>query len=291
MFTDADVNGWFFTIAGLDPANGNTQPVPEPFLDEYVNELNAGATPAQIQANLENFPFNSNPPPTNVITDTFFRTSVADFVLREFQLAWGVVPTSGAAASQYDAWVARVINDPALLTNGGMSQALAGTTQFMVAIGATSPDQPATIGMINALAANAGVAVGSGAQALVGQPIWVALQTFATSTLVSNALAPAIANFQNLLLNAAPGAPPPSGSILTLPGTVGSSLTLTTGVDTPTTGFSGGHGATALAAGSIFNAGPANNPPLGVANTLNVGDDLETKGSRHRRHHAELHCG
>ena len=48
MFTDADVNGWFFTIAGLDPANGNTQPVPEPFLDEYVNELNAGATPAQI---------------------------------------------------------------------------------------------------------------------------------------------------------------------------------------------------------------------------------------------------
>ena len=160
-----------------------------------------------------------------------------------------------------------------------MSQALAGTTQFMVAIGATSPDQPATIGMINALAANAGVAVGSGAQALVGQPIWVALQTFATSTLVSNALAPAIANFQNLLLNAAPGAPPPSGSILTLPGTVGSSLTLTTGVDTPTTGFSGGHGATALAAGSIFNAGPANNPPLGVANTLNIGDDLETKGA------------
>ena len=142
MFTDADVNGWLFTIAGLDPANGNTQPVPEPFLDEYVNELNAGATPAQIQANLENFPFNSNPPPTNVITDTFFRTSVADFVLREFQLAWGVVPTSGAAASQYDAWVARVIDDPANMTNGGMSQALAGTTEFMVAIGATSPINP-----------------------------------------------------------------------------------------------------------------------------------------------------
>ena len=55
-------------------------------------------------------------------------------------------------------------------------------------------------------------------------------------------------------------------------------MTLTTGVDTPTTGFSGGHGATALAAGSIFNAGPAANPPLGVANTLNAGDDLETKG-------------
>ena len=109
----------------------------------------------------------------------------------------------------------------------------------MVAIGATSATQPATIGMINALAAKAGVAVGPGAQALVGQPIWVALQTFATSTLVSNALAAPIANFQNLLLA---GGPAPAGSLLTLPGTPGSSLTLTTGVDTPTTGFSGGHG-------------------------------------------------
>ena len=133
-----------------------------------------------------------------------------------------------------------LINDPVLLTNGGMSQALAGTTQFMVAIGATSATQPATIGMINALAANAGVAVGPGAQALVGEPIWQVLQAFATSTLVSNAMAAPIANFQNLLLA---GGPAPTGSLLTLPGTPGSSLTLTTGVDTPTTGFSGGHGA------------------------------------------------
>ena len=81
-----------------------------------------------------------------------------------------------------------------------MSQALAGTTNFMIAIGATSPDQPATIGMINALAANAGVAVGAGALANVGLPIWQVLQNFATSTLVSNALAEPIANFQNLLL-------------------------------------------------------------------------------------------
>ena len=86
------------------------------------------------------------------------------------------------------------------MTAGGMSQALAGTTQFMVAIGATSPTQPATIGMINALAANAGVAVGPGALANVGLPIWQVLQNFATSTLVSNALAAPIANFQNLLL-------------------------------------------------------------------------------------------
>ena len=229
-FTPTDVNGWLFTIAGLDAANGNAQPVPEPFLNEYVNELNPvppattpAATPAVIQANLENFPVNANPPPANIITDTFFRTTVADFVLREFQLAWGVVPTSGAAASQYDAWVARVIDNPANMTAGGMSQALAGTTNFMIAIGATSPDQPATIGMINALAANAGVAVGAGALANVGLPIWQVLQNFATSTLVSNALAEPIANFQNLLLAGAT----PAGNILTLPGTPGASLTLT----------------------------------------------------------------
>jgi len=167
-FTPTTVNNWFFTIDGLSAANGNDQPVPPPFLGQYVTELNPVppattpvATPAEIQANLENFPFNpGTPPPTNLVTDTFYRTTVADFVLREFQLAWGMVPTSGAATSQYDAWVARVIDNPANMTAGGMSQALAGTTNFMIAIGATSPDQPATIGMINALAANAGVAVG-----------------------------------------------------------------------------------------------------------------------------------
>ena len=49
----------------------------------------------------------------------FFRTRVADFVLREFQAAWGVVPTSGGAGSQYDIWVSRVIADPTLQTTGG----------------------------------------------------------------------------------------------------------------------------------------------------------------------------
>src|SRR3984957_12200553 len=250
-FTPTNVNDWLFTIDGLDPANGNTQPVPPPFLGQYVTELNPVppattpvATPAEIQANLENFPFNpGTPPPNNIITDTFYRTTVADFVLREFQLAWGVVPTSGAATSQYDAWVARVINNPANMTAGGMSQALAGTPNFTLAIGATSATQPATIGMINALCANAGIPVGAGAAALVGTPIWQVLQDFATSSVVIKALAAPIANFQNLLLNAAPGAAPPAGNILTLSGSPGANLTLTTGVDTQTTGFSGGHGA------------------------------------------------
>ena len=278
-FTATEVNGWLSTIAGL--SGSDAAPVPEPFLTTYVTDLNTPAppatptsTPAQIQANLENFPFNASPPPTNVVQDTFYRTEVADFVLREFQLAWGVVPTSGSATSQYDAWVARVIANPSLMSNGGMSQALAGTTQFMVAIGATSPTQLATIGMINQLAANAGVAVGPGAMANVGLPIWQVLQNFAESSLVSNALAAPVANFQNLLLA---GGTAPAGNILTLPGTTGASLTLTTGIDTPTTGFSTGHGATATQAGAIFSA-PAGSNILGLSNTLNAGDVLLATG-------------
>jgi hypothetical protein len=282
-FTPTTVNNWFFTIDGLSAANGNDQPVPQPFLGQYVTELNPVppattpvATPAEIQANLENFPFNpGTPPPTNLVTDTFYRTTVADFVLREFQLAWGMVPTSGAATSQYDAWVARVIDNPANMTAGGMSMALAGTPNFTLAIGAVSATQPATIGMINALAANAGVAVGAGAQALVGLPVWQVLQTFATSTLVTNAMAAPIANFQNLLLA---GGTAPAGNLLTLPGSPGANLTLTTGVDTPTTGFSGGHGAQATTAGAVFLAAAGSNI-IGLSNTLNAGDNLVATGA------------
>jgi hypothetical protein len=52
-----------------------------------------------------------------------------------------------------------------------------------------------------------------------------------------------------------------------------------TGVDTPTQGFTSGHGATVTAANSTFVALPGSNPPLGVANTLNIGDDLEATGA------------
>ena len=114
-FTTAEVNMWFQTIDGLPPT---TASIPSNLATSYVGELNATpptATPVQIQANLENFPFNSFPPPTNIPTDTFYRTSVAQFVLREFQAAWGVVPTTGAS-SQFDNWVARIIADPSVET-------------------------------------------------------------------------------------------------------------------------------------------------------------------------------
>ena len=45
-FTPADVSGWLFTIDGLNAANGNTQPVPEPFLTTYVTDLNTPPPPA-----------------------------------------------------------------------------------------------------------------------------------------------------------------------------------------------------------------------------------------------------
>jgi hypothetical protein len=267
-FTTAEVNGWFQTIDGLPPT---TAPIPSATSNLYVSELNAGtATPLQIQANLENFPFNVNPPPTNVITATFYRTTVADFVIREFQAAWGVVPDS----TQYEAWVARVIANPSL-EHGGMSQALAGTPQFMAEYNTTSPTQPATVGFINQLAHNLGITPGSGAYNNVGHPVWQVLQNFVSSQVAINDMAAATANFQNLLL----AGQTPSGNIFLLPSGTAQSLTLTAGVDTPTTGFTSGHGATATAAGSVFEAGPGSNPPLGVTNTLNTGDDLETSGA------------
>ena len=71
----------------------------------------------------------------------------------------------------------------------------------------------------------------------MGLPVWEVLQNFVDSPKVIASLESPIANFQNLLLA---GGTFPTGSILTLG--PGGNLALTTGVDTPTTGFSGGHG-------------------------------------------------
>jgi hypothetical protein len=172
--TTATVNGWFQTINGL-PATA--APISSSLAAAYVAALNANpptATPAQIQAILENFPFSSTPPSNQVASDVFFRTTVADFVLREFQAAWGVVPN----ATEYSAWVGRIIANPGLESNGGMSMALAGTPEFFAEYGTTSATQPATAGFINQLAANLGVTAGAGAMLNVGLPVWQVLQNF-----------------------------------------------------------------------------------------------------------------
>jgi hypothetical protein len=80
-------------------------------------------------------------------------------------------------------------------------------------------------------------------------------------------------NFQNALLA---GGTFPTGSILAVG--PGGALTLTTGVDTPTTGFSTGHGATATTAGAVFSALPGTNT-TGASNTLNAGDNLVATGA------------
>jgi hypothetical protein len=263
-FTTTEVNGWFQTIDGLPPT---TASIPSSLATQYVGELNAGtATPGVIQAELENFVAPPIPPP---FTDTslFYRTSVAQFVLREFQAAWGTVPSTGPG-SQFDNWVARIIANPSL-EGGGMSQTLAGTPQFMAEYGTTSATQPATLAFITQLAANLQVAVGPGAMANVGLPVWQVLQNFVTSPTVITSLEGPIANFQNLLLAGAV----PGGSIFDLPPPT-QALTLTPGLDTPTTGFTSGNGATATTAGSVFNALPVAGT-LGLNNTLNTGDNLQ----------------
>jgi hypothetical protein len=263
-FTTADVNGWFQTVDGLPTGSPD---IASAIANLYVGMLNATpptATPAQIQANLENFPFNPAPPPTNIATDTFYRTSVAQFVLREFQAAWGVVPSTGAG-SQYNNWAARVFADPFTLeSGGGMSQALAGTPQFMAEYGTTSASEPATLAFVTKIAANTGVAVGPGALLNVGLPVWQVLQNFGQSAGVIASLQAPIVNLQNLLL----AGQTPTGSIFTLPPPPPPG-----GVETtPTTGLTTGTDATATVANSTFNAPPASNHALGVTNTLSSVD-------------------
>jgi hypothetical protein len=266
-FTTAEVNTWFQTIDGLPPT---TAGIPANLANAYVAELNSvppTASEPQIQAQLEN---QTAPPPNNVATDTFYRTSVAQFVLREFQAAWGVVPNT----TQFDAWVARIIANPSLESGGGMSQALAGTQQFLNTYG-LQPGQLATTGFINQLLVNLGLdpTTHPGAFQNVGQPVATVLQNFVTSQPVIASLNTPIVNFQNALLA---GGTFPTGSILAVG--PGGNLNLTTGIDTPTAGFSSGHGATATTAGATFVAAPGTNV-LGASNTLNAGDDLEATGA------------
>ena len=232
---------------------------------------------------MKNFPFNTSGT-GNVETTTFYRTTVAQFVLREFQAAWGVVPTTTGAGSQYDNWVARILSDPTVESGTNpatsMSVALAGTTQFALEYGIGGPGHAgdiATAGFINKLWANLGLpgTPGAGLLGNVGvTPVWEVLQSVVTSPFVISNMYSAVTNFQDLLVS---GGNIP-GSLFTQPGTPNANLTLTIGVDSPTEGFASGHGATATAAGSIFTATPASNPPLGITNTLQTGDDLEATG-------------
>ena len=189
-----EVNGWFQTINGLPPTAPSISTTD---VNLYVAQLNAGSqTPAQVQAGLEN-------------PAVFYRTSVADFVLREFQAAWSVFPTTGAG-SQYDNWVARIIADPSL-ENGGMGEALAGTPQFQEVYGVTGTTiatlatvKTFALGLLGIQPAN----LGPGALANVGLPVWQVFQNFAQSSQFIADKASSIVAFQNALLESDPVATP-----------------------------------------------------------------------------------
>ena len=165
------------TVSSGPPSTAPWIPAADETLD--VTQLSAGAqTPLQVQANPAEVQANfENPSPV-------YRKSVADFVLREFEAAWGVVPN----ATQYNAWVARVIADPSL-ENGGMSQALAATPQFKALYGVTGATI-ASAATVTALCDGIlGLSPGPGALRNVGLPVWQVLQNFAQSPQFSNELA------------------------------------------------------------------------------------------------------
>jgi hypothetical protein len=165
------------TVSSDLPSTAPWVPPADETLD--VTQLSAGAqTQLQVQANAAQVQANFENP------SLVYRKSVADFVLREFEAAWGVVPN----ATQFDAWVARVIADPSL-ENGGMSQALAGTPQFKALFGVTGATI-ASAATVTALCEGIlGISPGPGALLNVGLPVWQVLQNFAQSSQFSNELA------------------------------------------------------------------------------------------------------
>ena len=101
----------------------------------------------------------------------------------------------------------------------------------------------------------------------IGDPAWVASQ----NALVGVTSDPTTVTAQEAKITAAEAVTPNNPALITpLP----VSLMLTTGINSPTQGFSTGHGATATTAGAIFQADPAAGV-LGLNNTLNTGDNLQ----------------
>jgi hypothetical protein len=256
----------FMPVGGSTPSSSLPSAAPSiPAADEtladetsadetlYVAQFNSGVqAPAQVAPSLEK---PSLPQ----------RASAADFVLREFQAAWGVVPT----ATQYEAWVARIIADPGL-ENGGLSQALAGTTEFTTLYGVTGATI-ATAAIVTALCEGIlGITPGSGAMLNVGLPVWQVLQNFAQSSLFIAGTSAPIVGFQNALLAGAT----PTGSIFPSSGT-SATYALTTGNDA---NASLGHPAP-FTAGDLITGIVNGAAPSQTASTFSPGDSLTLNGA------------
>ena len=118
--------------------------------------------------------------------------------------------------------------------------------------------------------------MGAGALANVGLPIWQVLQNFAESLRWLATLWPLRSRTSKT--SCWPAKRPRLDRIHPLWHS-GRELDAHYWCRHPDDGLLDGHGATATAAGAVFNAPPASNPSLGVSNTLNAGDDLEATGA------------
>ena len=201
-----------------------------------------------------------------------YTQNVVNPVIREYQGAFGTVPDQLGQAF----WVHQFGTNGVPLSD--ISTIFANSAQFGTLYGGANATTPANTTLVTAMYQN----VLGRAPDAAGLAFWIGtgdtaaqlLQAFTQSNEAINLFAPHIVEYQNL---EAAGTPPvPPTSLLTV---VATGFTLTTGIDSPTQGFTTGSGATATAAGSVFLAGPASNPPLGVTNTLNAGDDLEATGA------------
>ncbi len=150
-----------------------------------------------------------------------------------------------------------------------MSQALAGTTEFMALYGTTSATQIATTALVTAMCEGIfGIPPGPGALLNVGLPVWEVLQNFAQSSKFIGDTSTSIVGFQNALL----AGETPTGSLFDFSptGTPGVTYTLTTGVDT---NASLGAPASGIPTGSTVN-GVINSTSGVFDSTLNPGDNL-----------------
>ena len=221
---------------------------------------------------------------TNAYTQTF-----PNAIIREFQGVYDRLPAQSGAAF----WTQQF--GQGFVSLNQISTTFADTTEFVsdyqavlpgitVATAATAQTTAAFVTDIfqNAFQRNP-LAAGLAFWTLPGTTVANFLTFVTTSAEFQQRAVPNITAFQNLEAAATTGGPVPPGPPTTLwqvvPPVV-NTFTLTQGIDTPTTGFSTGNGATATAANSVFNALPFVVPTSGLANnTLNIGDVLLATGA------------
>ena len=182
---------------------------PAPDLQTYNAELSSGLiTLSQLPGVIEQDPFTTN---------------VVDAVIREYQAAFGRVPDQGGLAY----WVGVVATNPFALSN--LNTIFANSAEFDARYGANA-STPATATLVTALYENVlGRAPDDGGLAYWASSGLTAaqlLQAFAQSQEFISDAQPAIIAYENL---EAAGAPPTTGSLLSLAPAPGGTDTLTVG--------------------------------------------------------------